>query len=203
LAIYLTSDLHADHKNICKYTKRGLFTSQEDHAEWIADIWNSTVKPGDTVYSLGDFMFTSKAERIIEYIAGLSGVKHFITGNHCNSRAWAHIRKTRVDDPRLGSVALVDKLHRCHFEVEGTKQMFVMCHFPLAVWENQHYGSWHLHGHSHGTYQGAGKSLDVGLDMAYKLYGEHRFFSLDDVIEFMSTREVVSNDYHGEEDRED
>ena len=201
MSIWFTSDLHVDHKNICKYTQRHLFTSQEGHAEWIADIWNSTVKPGDTVYSFGDFMFTSKVEQIIDYIAQRSGTQRYITGNHCNSKAWAHIRKTRGTDPRLGSVALVDKLSRFHLPIGQEKQMFHVGHFPMAVWEDQHKGTWHLHGHCHGSYQGVGKSLDVGLDMAYKLYGEHRFFSLDDVIEFMSTREVVSNDYHGEEDR--
>ncbi len=200
--IWLTSDLHADHKNICKYTERHKYTSQEHHAEWITDIWNSTVKKQDTVYSLGDFMFTSKYEIVCDYIAKLNGRKMMILGNHCNGRqVWNKIRENRDTDSRLGSIALVDKLHRCHIEIEKVKQMFVMCHFPLAVWENQHRGSILLHGHSHGSYQGLGKTLDVGLDMAYKMFGQHRFFHIDDVMSFMSTREIVAADYHGEVDR--
>lgn len=39
------------------------------------------------------------------------------------------------------------------------------------------------------------------MDMAYKLFGEHRFFHIDDVMAFMSTRDVVAMDYHGEVDR--
>lgn len=60
----------------------------------------------------------------------------------------------------------------------------------------QHYGSLALHGHCHSSYQGQGKILDVGIDNAYKLYGEHRLFSEQDVIDFMKERPTHIADAH-------
>jgi calcineurin-like phosphoesterase family protein len=46
--------------------------------------------------------------------------------------------------------------------VEGYR--LVLCHYPLAVWNRRHYGSVHLHGHSHGALASIGMRLDVGVD---------------------------------------
>lgn len=39
-----------------------------------------------------------------------------------------------------------------------------MCHYPIASWNGKYHNSFHLHGHTHGTLQQEGKSLDVGID---------------------------------------
>ena len=41
-----------------------------------------------------------------------------------------------------------------------------LCHYPMAVWDRKHYGAWHLHGHSHGTfeYKNGETAIDVGVD---------------------------------------
>jgi len=56
----------------------------------------------------------------------------------------------------------------------------VMCHYPFAHWDREHYGSIHLHGHSHGKHVASGKILDVGVDC-------HNFYpiSLEEVAEIM------------------
>jgi calcineurin-like phosphoesterase family protein len=54
---------------------------------------------------------------------------------------------------------------------------FILCHYPLLTWDKSHYGSIHLHGHSHGGVgcigisglgsSGGGKHgyrMDVGVD---------------------------------------
>ena len=48
--------------------------------------------------------------------------------------------------------------------IAGHKRILVLCHYPLASWDRRHHGAWHLHGHSHGTHQGTGCILDVGVD---------------------------------------
>jgi len=73
----------------------------------------------------------------------------------------------------------------------------VLFHFPIASWHKVGYGAWHLHGHSHSSYKvEQGKILDVGIDSAYNLYGEHKFFSEEDVINYMSHRQVKTVDHH-------
>ena len=49
------------------------------------DNWNDTVKPGDTVYHLGDVLFGMNKEFwLAEHFAKLPGKKHLILGNHDN-----------------------------------------------------------------------------------------------------------------------
>ena len=49
---FYTSDLHFFHRNIVKFTNRGEVTTQENHDEWLVNLWNSQVKAGDLVYAL-------------------------------------------------------------------------------------------------------------------------------------------------------
>ena len=45
----ICSDLHISHKNICKFTDRKLVTTQEDHDQWLVDLWNNQVTNSDLV----------------------------------------------------------------------------------------------------------------------------------------------------------
>ena len=75
----------------------------------------------------------------------------------------------------------------------------VLFHFPIASWHKQNYGSIMLHGHSHGAFtEGKGKILDVGLDSSFNLYGNHKFFTEDNIIEYMKLREKKVVDHHAE-----
>jgi hypothetical protein len=54
-----------------------------------------------------------------------------------------------------------------------------------------------LHGHCHGSFQPKyGKILDVGLDNAYNAYGQHLFFTEDDIVEYMKYRKNEIVDHH-------
>ena len=101
-----------------------------------------------------------------------------------------------MEDSRLGGVALVDNLKAKHFEINGKKEMFVMCHFAMRTWWNQHYGSFHVFGQSHGSLVTDDRSMDVGLDAAYNILGEHRFFTIEEVYDILSKREIKSGDYN-------
>jgi calcineurin-like phosphoesterase family protein len=49
----------------------------------------------------------------------------------------------------------------------ASKYDFVLCHYPIASWENMNRGVIHLHGHVHlppSQRLHAGKSMDVGMD---------------------------------------
>jgi calcineurin-like phosphoesterase family protein len=186
MTTWFTSDLHFEHKRICEFTQRKDFTSQENHTEWLTDLWNSQVAKGDIVWHLGDFSFSRNADEIESVLKQLNGVKHFIKGNHDDRKVLDELKKRNAIN-WWGD----------YKETKIEKHAVCLFHFPMAVWHKQHYGSWHLFGHSHGcSTDTGGKCLDVGLDSAYKILGEHKFFSSEDVLEYMQQRKVQVNDHH-------
>ena len=66
------------------------------------------------------------------------------------------------------------------------KVPIVLCHYPLAQWDRKHYGSWHLHGHSHGTYKTGGKIMDIGVDC-----NDFYPFSIEQISSAMESRGLV------------
>jgi hypothetical protein len=79
-------------------------------------------------------------------------------------------------------------------EIEGVVWCLTVPNSTLVV---RRKGKCHITGNSHGSYKvEQGKILDVGIDSAYNLYGEHKFFSEEDIIEYMSNRQIKTVDHH-------
>lgn len=178
------SDLHIGHKKICEYTNRKKVVSQEDHDIWIEHIWNEQVDSNTTVFNLGDFVFNCKnQEKFDSVVSRLNGKHILFKANHDNRKV-------------IAASGLV--WHEAKgYNVEG--QYVFMSHYPHIVWDKSHKGSWMLHGHCHGSLRGDwGKLVDVGLDSAYNILGEHRFFTMDDLRQIMSEREIMFHDHHTE-----
>lgn len=183
---YFTSDLHHSHKNICAYTNRKLETTPEEHNSWLVNIWNNTVKAGDLVYHLGDLSFASKYNQVADFVSALSGQKILLKGNHDKSDFLEQLKND----------GLIQAWYD-YKEIKLGETKTVLFHFPISSWHQQHRHSFHLHGHSHGSSNHLkGKILDVGLDSAYLLTGKHKFFSEDEIIEYMKNRDTIVNDQH-------
>jgi calcineurin-like phosphoesterase family protein len=154
MTIFFTSDHHFGHANIIKHCNRPWNTVAEMN-EGLIERWNERIKPEDTVYHLGDLSFT-KPKLVSSFLEHLNGRKHLIRGNHDNKvDLYSHFFES-VRDYRV-------------LRWEG--EIIVLMHFPISSWEGMHKGTWHLHGHSHGTHQRSlplstehGPSLDVGVD---------------------------------------
>lgn len=56
-----------------------------------------------------------------------------------------------------------------------------------------------LTGNSHGSLVTEDRSMDVGIDAAYNVFGEHRFFTLEEVYDILSKKPIISGDYHDSE----
>lgn len=184
---WFTSDTHFNHANIIAYSNRP-FRDLEEMTAAIVTNWNSLVRPGDTVFHLGDFALSygSKHGPLIESLLGmLNGNKWLITGNHdrkevVKSRKWVAVKDYHEIKVDFGGVH---------------KQRIVMCHYAMQVWNQMHRGSWMLHGHSHGSLRDiGGKKLDVGVDV----HG-YKPVNLDDVRKWMDGRDIVSFDHHIED----
>jgi len=145
---WFTSDTHFGHANILKYDRRP-FGSIEEHDEELIRRWNVVVRKADVVYHLGDVAWHTKEASVDQLLGRLNGTKILIAGNHDAK----HILRS----PRWAKVTPYE-------EVTIAGQKICLFHYRMTVWNRSHYGSWALHGHSHGTLPkyGAGKTLDVG-----------------------------------------
>lgn len=168
MTTYFTSDLHLGHKNIILYSKRPFETVEEMDDELI-ERFNSLVKPGDTVYDLGDFSFANPKI----YLPRLNGNIIRIKGSHDHD----------IKEPRM----LVIKVGEILDEY-GDPMKITLCHYAMRSWEMSHYGSWALFGHHHGTLEPYGLSFDVGVD-CWNYYP----VSLDEVAQKMATLKPIVN----------
>ena len=181
-----TSDLHHEHKRIVEFTNRAVDTTQENHTEWLVDVWNKNVTSGDLVYHLGDFSFAKDYDKIAKFTQQLNGQKIFIKGNHDKRE---HLNQLVKD-------GLVQAWYD-YKEIKLQDIPTVLFHFPIASWHRQSHGALHLHGHCHGNFKDfRGKMLDIGIDSAYNLYGEHKFITEDEVITFMQHEDIYTADQH-------
>ncbi|MGV8961899.1 MAG: metallophosphoesterase [Candidatus Saccharimonadaceae bacterium] len=213
--IWFCADTHYNHSNICRgITKwvttnktRDFQTLEEMNDAIIAGI-NKCAKEGDTLYFLGDWSFGG-IESIYEFYKRLLCKEiYFIPGNHDE-----HIKKDHIlpncwidrewniiggSNPKLYNDARdnvfnaygqsIFKIEPALFDLKIGKQKFVLCHYPLQNWEDMDNGTIHLHGHNHHQLDSDPlnvfhKRMDVGLD-----WEEFRPFSLDEILEKMSTR---------------
>ncbi len=176
---HFTADTHFYHRNIIKYSAvRNCFTDEFHMNEVIIDNWNKQVKPTDIVYHLGDFAFTN-ATNAIELLRRLNGKVILISGNH--------------DHKIIKNEEFKSLLYNLEFSYHETvidKINVIMCHYPLRSWNGMSYGSFHLHGHTHGKCQQPGKSLDVGIDNRT----DFKLWSWGEIRAFMDQIQTV-NDY--------
>lgn len=85
---WFIADLHLHHKNLLAFRDddgsliRGAhFSSVEEMNETIIENWNKRVRPGDTVYDLGDVLFGTSIAAF-EILKRLNGRHVLIKGNH-------------------------------------------------------------------------------------------------------------------------
>jgi calcineurin-like phosphoesterase family protein len=180
---YFSADWHIGHSNILKYDNRP-FETIEEHDQEILRLYNETVNKSDTFYFLGDFCFRSP-EYAEEFLSQMNGNKFFIWGNHDKHM----IKLYEKYGQYLGMKAIIN--------VNG--QEITLDHFSNRVWNRSHHGSWMFYGHSHDNLEHTpwGKSMDVGVASAYRILGQYRPFSFEEIKTILDTREIEKIDHHG------
>ena len=128
---------------------------------------NSLVKPGDTVYNLGDMFLGMNAQEATNLYRRLNGTHCFIRGNH---------------DKVADQVKNLFNFYKDYYELKIDKQKIVMFHYPLRTWNGSHHSSFHAFGHCHNSLPDDPKllAIDVGVDC-------HNYYplSLDDFYSIM------------------
>jgi calcineurin-like phosphoesterase family protein len=156
MTTFFTADTHFSHANIVKHCKRP-FSSIEEHDEELIRRWNARVTDKDILYHLGDFGF-GKSAKLLEIRKCLRGKIHLIRGNH-DKNLQRDFLETLSSCYHYGDIKIPDPDRHC-------TQRIIMSHFPFATWEARPYGSYCLHGHSHGNLvtREIMLRLDVGVD---------------------------------------
>ena len=191
--IWFTSDKHCGHRNLVRaistWTDKEScrnFSSVEEMDDVILNGINRFVNPCDRLYDLGDHAMGPKEhhQAYLDRIHCKNII--FIRGNHDSKTTVALFKETYTE-------TMV-----CH---DGYK--FYLKHHALAIWPRMSEGVIHLYGHSHGkaeeyldkAFPGR-RSMDVGVDNAYRLFGEYRPFNLNEIIEIMKDRKGCVIDHH-------
>lgn len=181
--MFFISDTHFKHGNIIKYCNRP-FSSVEEMDEAMIENWNEVVRPNDTVYHLGDFMFArgyKASEQIADYASRLNGKIHLILGNH------DHLRDC-LNSKAFESINTLLKMRH-------DNQKIILCHYALRVWDCAHHGAWHLYGHSHGTLPDiGGLTFDVGVDRFN--YKPVHFDVVRDIMRNRDPKMSINMDHH-------
>lgn len=196
------------------------FDTLAEHNQALVDGINSVVKSDDVLYHLGDWSFGG-INNIWEFRRQLA-VKdiHLILGNHdhhieknkvlpnCHYSSFVH-NVFEVED----GANLIDKNYKGIYDVRAQElfktvqyvlnvkvngRRFFLSHYAHRIWDQSHHGVIHLYGHSHSTLETEpwGRSMDVGVDNAFKLLGEYRPFSITEIIDLMDKREIYFPDHH-------
>lgn len=147
MRIYFTADWHNLHYNILRYCGRP-FKNEYEQQQCLLNNHNSIVKPGDTVYYLGDIAMTEAGA--IAALNKMNGRKIFILGNH---------------DFRFRKIIkqYCDEVYNLH-DIRIGQQKITLCHYAMRVWNCSHHGAWQLYAHSHGELPPIGLQYDVGVD---------------------------------------
>lgn len=132
---FYISDLHIGHANIISLDKRP-FKDIDEMNRAIIENWNNRVKPEDTVYILGDFIWL-KEEDWDFYVEQLTGKKVLIVGNH---------------DPKQFSPATqktFSEITPCK-EIKDSGHHLTLCHYPIPFFRaGSAENSYMLYGHVH------------------------------------------------------
>ena len=179
--IWICSDPHYNHKNLCrgvsnwsdKSKTRDFRNLEEMNNSLISNI-NNSVKSEDILFCLGDWSFGGK-EQILKFRESINCQSiHLILGNH---------------DKHIELYKNLFKSINNYLEIEIDNIKFVLSHYPMASWNGLNKGWIHLFGHCHLSKNlkiREGKSMDVGFD------GSDNFspYNLSEVVRLLSNQPI-------------
>jgi calcineurin-like phosphoesterase family protein len=199
--IWFTSDSHFGHTNIAgpkiSTWSSGYrdFNSVHEMNMALVDGINKYVKEDDILYHLGDWSFGG-VQNIFQFRNYIICKNiHLVLGNHDQ-----HIidKEIKYHDTTFNPIELFSSVQDV-LTIELGKTKLFLSHYSHRVWLGSHKGVIHLYGHSHGSIPDYGKSMDVGVDVAFKKFGEYRPFNIGDITNIMSKRTIEKIDHHGED----
>lgn len=214
--VYWLSDTHLNHNRDFVYGARG-FNSSQEHTDFVINKINEIVRPNDILMHAGDFCLNTEEKGLNSLLARIHCQNIYMTwGNH-NNPLWkiyqnevANFFRSMDDDftatqpkpdveiyPfRYKSILFLGN----YVELTVDGQYFVMCHYPIHVFNYMKDGAKMICGHSHYGLPFSqadnltSKILDVGWD------GYSRPLSTEEVLAIMDKKTIfLSGDHHQKE----
>lgn len=200
--LWVTSDPHYNHKNICEGTsnwttgKTRPFQTLEKMNARIVDSINTSVGQDDILICLGDWSFGG-FESIEDFRNRIVCKNiYLIYGNHDH-----HIANNRGNVQSLFTATAHYETLELYINVkkgQEARYLFTLCHFPICSWHDMNKGRFHLFGHMHlgpDKKMMPGRSMDVGMDG-----NDLEPYEIRDIIRMLSGRPVstnsLPNDHH-------
>lgn len=202
--IWFTADTHFGHRKIALYTKRyfclndkekellesssikaGLNWKTSLESTFLMDDClinkiNELVKENDILWHLGDFCVNLKNKNVAEIYRNRINCKNvfLISGNHDKEKTKSIFNE--VFDYK---------------EIKVFSKYIMLSHYAQVFWHKSHNGAWMLYGHAHGAAERwleetmpERLSMDVGVDNVFKIFGEYRPISFDEISKLFSSR---------------
>lgn len=182
--VYFSSDLHLNHQRVIDFGRN--FKDVEEMNSTIINNINNKVFPNDLLVLLGDTLMIEKD--YLNFINSLNCNNIIILyGNHCTT--------SKLEYANSNSDKLIYIGH--YLELSIGKQFISCSHYPMIHWNYQEDNAIHLHGHLHADESDIVKeihkykSMDVGVDFYYKLYGKYDIFSFEEITHYLKDKLVT------------
>lgn len=161
---WLTSDLHFGHRKMFEIrSEKRTFANIDEMDSVLIEMINNNAKENDTLIIIGDLSFRS-IDPTIELLRRINCRNILLRpGNHDKqmmkpsgrARLCSALPRLRITDNDL----CIPVFHN------NQREHIVLSHFPFEIWDRNHYGSYHFHGHCHGRLpQRNIRRMDVGVD---------------------------------------
>lgn len=172
---FFVSDTHFGHAGIIRMCNRP-YTDIDEMDAALIENWNRVVPEDAHIFHLGDVSWYRNAAKNLFLLRQLNGIKYLLLGNHDKPmKDCTNIFQWQRDYMRI---AIMD----------GDKQIDVaLFHYPIASWDKQFHGSYHLFGHTHNMYFPPQKNtMEVGVDNPLMNYSPKSF---RDILEILNPAE--------------
>lgn len=207
---WFTADIHCFDSNILKYFNRIESSDIIKNKNFVTKTINNYVNENDVLWVLGDL--TNKKTSIRKNIKSiLSKIKcknvHLILGNHDNRDSVKDLFLS-CNDIQYCCINIFTGEYVLGWDLSSKVSLekgwfgFVLSHYPLLSWPNSHLGWINLYGHSHGKLEKWAnknmpdrRSTDVGFDYSKILTGDHKPFSLSNIISSVGSNKGYLIDY--------
>jgi calcineurin-like phosphoesterase family protein len=213
--IVVFSDLHLGHNKTFVVEKRN-FKDVKEHDETIFhQLANIKGIENTIAFNLGDPCIGAGSNEAnfknFDRLASIPFKEHYmIWGNHNSGAQDAYqqvLAEYKTEHNISDPIEIYPLIYKniifvgSYFEATIFGEQVVMTHYPFEIWDKSHDESWHLCGHSHGSFPKTlpqysdGKRLDCGVDVALKNHGLV-YWTWQQIHNILKKKPVLKSDRH-------